>query len=72
MAHTPWDILNFYVSLYILDAEHEAQQILWEAGLCCPQPVKNLEGNLKSLQKIMYRTSDEDELTEKCGNYHAS
>ena len=63
-------ILQIFLNLSLLwaEAEHQAQEILWKAGIVCPQPVKNLKGNLTSLEKIVYKTSDKTWI-ENNGNY---
>ena len=60
-------LLNFFIVFWV-EAEHQAQEILWKAGIVCPQPVKNLKGNLTSLEKIVYKTSDKTWI-ENNGNY---
>ncbi len=44
-----------YRLAYVVDAEHEAQALLHQAGVSCPQPVLNLQAMDKSLEKI-YQT----------------
>ena len=41
-----------YDFFMFIDAEHKVQRLLWAAGIQCPQPVLDVSGREKSLQRI--------------------